>query len=123
MGEERAMSVGYCGLVCSVCSHAAEDCAGCREGGGDAHCEQRACCVQRNLVGCWDCNEFPCRKGYYGDEAWRGLNLAFAQTIRERGVATLMAQVSSMLGDPVEYGDYRFRAPEEIVALLESRDG
>lgn len=34
----------------------------CRSGGGNPECEIRKCCEDRELVLCFDCEEFPCEK-------------------------------------------------------------
>lgn len=39
------------------------NCAGCREGGGSPTCEIRACCNDKDIKGCWKCEEFnTCNK-------------------------------------------------------------
>jgi hypothetical protein len=116
--QELVESVAYCGLVCGVCSHAHEGCCGCRAGGGEKHCCQRECCVAKRLAGCWECDTFPCDRGFFADPAWSGLCVGCVQVAKASGVETLVELYVSRLGEAVEYGDYRFKRPEEIEAML-----
>lgn len=35
----------------------------CKDGGGNLNCLIRKCCTEKNLVGCWECNDFQtCKK-------------------------------------------------------------
>ncbi len=35
----------------------------CKDGGGNPDCAIRKCCIEKNIVGCWDCNDFQiCEK-------------------------------------------------------------
>jgi hypothetical protein len=110
--------VGYCGLVCVVCSHVSDGCQGCRSGGGDEECHQRVCCTGRGLQGCWQCGEFPCDKGYFAEPAWQGLCRGFTQVIRDQGPEALVRLVMLKLGQTVEYGDYRFMPSDGIEEIL-----
>ncbi len=39
------------------------NCTGCRDGGGSPTCEIRACCNDKDIKGCWECDEFnTCNK-------------------------------------------------------------
>ena len=121
--REVATICGYCGLVCSVCLHATGGCVGCRNGGGDADCHQRTCCKKKALDGCWQCDAFPCDRGYFASEAWRGVCVGFIRTIADRGIDAFTEIVASALGAVVDYGDYRFKTPQEVRALLEGDPG
>lgn len=116
--QELASSVAYCGLICGLCNHMGEGCIGCRGGGGDRDCYQRDCCRNKGIGGCWDCNSFPCDRGYFADEAWQGLCKGFTQRIRDEGIEKFVSLVQSKLGKAVEYGDLRFKDEKEIVATL-----
>jgi hypothetical protein len=116
--QELVDSVAYCGLVCAVCTHACEGCRGCRAGGGDKDCHQRQCCVAKGLAGCWECDAFPCNRGFFADPAWGGLCVGCVRVAKESGVETLVQLIASRLGERVEYGDYRFKRAEEIEAML-----
>jgi hypothetical protein len=114
-------TVAYCGLVCGVCAHATPQvagCAGCRHGGGARDCYQRECCMANGLDGCWQCEEFPCDKGFFGDPAWNGLCIGAVQCVREHGVQGHVDRFVARLGRTVDYGEYRNKAPEEIAAIL-----
>ena len=116
--QELVARVAYCGLVCAVCSHAREGCRGCRSGGGAADCYQRKCCTKNGRDGCWDCENFPCDKGFFGDSAWKGLCTGCVQSIKDYGIGTFLSLVNSTFGEIVDYGEYRFRDPEEIKMIL-----
>ena len=111
-----------CGLYCSVCSHLAEGCPGCVDGGGDPKCYQRSCCRERDLEGCWRCEDFSCGQGFFADDAWRGLCVGFVLAIRELGVERCLERVRSTMGDHVDYGAFRFRTAETVFGMLIGRD-
>lgn len=54
-------AVAYCGLACCLCSEN-QTCAGCQDGGCESHawCKNYACCREKGLAGCWECESFPC---------------------------------------------------------------
>jgi hypothetical protein len=60
----REKGLAYCGLACCVCGQN-ETCAGCRSAAceGRDWCQNRSCCIEKGLGGCWECPEFPCGKG------------------------------------------------------------
>lgn len=106
--REQVRTVAYCGLVCGVCVNAAAEkggCVGCRRGGGAEDCYQRKCCVEHEFVGCWQCQCFRCDKGFFADEAWRGLCIGSVQCIKERGIEGYVEALVSRLGHVVEYGE------------------
>jgi hypothetical protein len=110
-------TIAYCGLVCGICVHAApehEGCLGCRGGGGDKQCYQRRCCESNGLLGCWECEEFPCEHGYLADAAWRGICIGSIEAIREFGPDAFVARLVSKVGTRMEMGDYRHRDPQEV---------
>ena len=111
-------NVAYCGLVCGVCKHTEKGCPGCRNGGGDESCHQRACCVENALDGCWQCDGFPCDKGFFADDAWKGLCIGSIQCIKDMGREAFVERVESGMGQSVEYGDYRFKSAEDVRTLL-----
>jgi hypothetical protein len=116
-GSEGTESIAYCGLVCAVCSHAAEGCRGCRKGGGPEACYKRQCCGEQGLEGCWQCESVPCERGF-DDPAWSGLTAGCIQMIRAMGVAAFASLARSRLGDGFDYGYLRYRTAAQIEAIL-----
>ncbi len=112
--ESLAASVAYCGLVCGACP-AVGQCPGCRAGGGDVGCEVRACAQERQLVGCWECADFPCTRGGMGSADWRGLNIAGIQSVRAHGTEAMSARVAERSGHPAEWASYKGLSAEEII--------
>jgi len=112
-----APGIAYCGLSCAICSHGAEGCPGCREGGGPEVCGQRQCCEERRFDGCWQCESFPCAR-HFADEAWSGLTIGCVQMIRAMGIEAFESLASSRLGATFDYGYLRYRTPHEIEAIL-----
>lgn len=111
-------TVGNCGLVCGVCKNIEKGCQGCRSGGGADDCYQRRCCLERNIDGCWQCDIFPCDKGFFDDEEWKGLCIGFVKCIKAKGIEKFVSLVESKLGKLIEYGEFRFRNEQEIVTML-----
>ena len=116
--QELVKTVGCCGLVCGVCNHSFEGCNGCNGGWGPADCYQRTCCTERELEGCWQCEDFPCDKGFFADGAWKGLCIGCVQCIKDRGIESFVELVTARLGKVVEYGEYRHKDPKQIKAML-----
>ena len=115
MAKRDPTVVGYCGLACGMCKNACDQ--DCRHGGGPEDCHQRDCCINRELIGCWECEDFPCDRGFFADDddpAFRGICIGSVQCIRECGVAEYLRRVETRLGNPVEYGDFRYLDPEEV---------
>ena len=67
---------------------------------------------------CNSLQSFPCEKGFYADEAWRGLCIGSVQCIKDNGIEGFVGLVTSRLGESVDYGDYRHKDPHEIRAIL-----
>jgi len=114
--EELVKTVGYCGLVCGVCRKACQP--DCRNGGGYEDCYQRKCCIKNGFDGCWQCENFPCDRGLFADEVWKGLCIGSVMCIKDKGTANYVDLLVSKLGKVVEYGDYRYKDPQEIRTLL-----
>jgi hypothetical protein len=115
--SEVTHGIAYCGLSCTICSHTAEGCIGCRAGGGPEVCGKRQCCEERRFDGCWQCGSFPCA-GYFADEAWTGLTIGCVNMIRAMGPEAFESLARSRLGDSFDYGYLRYRAPQEIETIL-----
>lgn len=117
--RELVRTVAYCGLVCGVCKNACQP--DCRGGGGAEDCYQRKCCIEKELDGCWECDDFLCNKGFFADghdPAWRGLCIGSVQCIKGLGIGAYVECLVSRLGKAVEYGEYRYKDPEEIRQIL-----
>jgi len=59
---KRELGVGYCGLVCALCS-GNTDCIGCKKGCylGKDKCKNYQCCINKGYDSCYECVEFPCQ--------------------------------------------------------------
>ncbi len=112
-------TVAYCGLICGVCKNTEKGCQECRSGGGAEDCYQRRCCLEKNIDGCWQCAIFPCEKGFFADEEWKGLCIGFVQCIKDKGIEEFVSLVQSKLGKMIEYGDFRFKKKQEIATMLQ----
>lgn len=57
----KELGVGYCGLVCALCSENTE-CVGCKARGCENvdNCKCFMCCTSKHYDSCADCSEFPC---------------------------------------------------------------
>lgn len=118
--DDLAATVAPCGLACGLCKNATPEkgsCVGCQAGGGNQECELRPCCAERQLKGCWQCAEFPCGKGHFSksDEVWSGLSIGSVECVKRHGIATYLKCLVAKVGNVLEYGEYRFKTPEEIV--------
>ena len=116
--KELAETVAYCGLACGLCGNTSKGCKGCSSNGGAADCHQRACCLEKGFDGCWQCEHFPCDKGFYADDAWKGLCIASVQCVKDNGLQAYVDLLTSRLGTDVDYGDYRFKDAEEIRTIF-----
>ena len=110
--------IAYCGYLCTACPGLKEGCPGCKAGGGDADCPQKACCATKGLQGCWDCDEFPCAKGPYGSAEWRGLSVGCAKSAKCLGPAVFAERAKSRMGNPIDFGQFRSKAIDDVMALL-----
>lgn len=58
--------IGSCGLACLVCSARENECQGCKPDKA-ANCDIKACCLERGLEGCYDCDDYPCDKDMFNN--------------------------------------------------------
>jgi ubiquinone/menaquinone biosynthesis C-methylase UbiE len=117
-------NVAYCGFVCTACSEALPEnagCPGCRSGGGEADCRQRRCCEARGIDGCWQCEDFPCGEGFATDghdPAFRSFWLASVRCLQQHGVERFASMVESRLGRTFDHAAFRGKGEEEIMRML-----
>jgi hypothetical protein len=106
--------IGYCGYACIVCPGG---CA-CKASpdNGDPSCPIRICCQERGLQGCWDCDEFPCDRGAFGNEDFGGLAKAGVICAREGGVAEYVRLAEANLD--ADFSVYKGKSADEILAVL-----
>lgn len=92
MKEE--LGIAKCGLACCLCSENKE-CKGCKKQGylelswcKDAEwCENRKCTIEKNLAGCYECDNKNCNKGLFKDKI---KPLAFCEFIRRYSMQDLI---------------------------------
>ena len=116
-----------CGLICGLCANASTSkggCVGCADGGGNPDCEQRKCTVLKQITGCWECDDFPCDKGYLAvaNVEWRGMCIASIQSIRHHSVSRFIDEMMKRFSDGIEYRKYRYKSPEECELAFYSQD-
>lgn len=113
-------AVAYCGLICAGCPGLGDDCAGCRQGGGDEACLVRDCCQERGYQGCWECDEMPCEKGPFGNPESAGLCTALIQTVQARSLEGMMAHIRRRLGQVINMGALSGLTAAQVRALLDA---
>ena len=124
-----AASVAYCGLMCGLC-FLADKCDGCKTASNrcdrncsDEGCQQKNCCEDRKIAGCWECPDLAsCEKGIYSAGNMSKVK-AFARAIKEDGMDRFTGNVLDCLsnGLSVEKGkDFDGIPIPEVLALLHS---
>ena len=111
-------SFAPCGLICGLCRDIHKECKGCRFGGGDQDCYQLTCCRAKGIAGCWLCEDFPCDRGYFNDEQWKGVITGFARCVKKMGEEKFSGIVESKLGKSICYEDYLDKTEQEIINML-----
>ena len=125
--KEIVESISYCGLICSLC-HLADQCDGCKNHTYMCSnhsekwdgCHHRNCCIEQNLKGCWECDNFPCIKDMYSHTHDVRLR-AFARCIREDGLDKLAEYIIGNEEKGIRYGyqkDYDFKQNEDEVLVI-----
>lgn len=120
---EIQKGIAYCGLVCALCSEN-DNCVGCRnEGCKDKDwCKNFQCCKAKNIKGCWECKEFPCKGSILDNIRIR----AFAKFIRQYSLEHLLQCLENNEKNGIVYhypgklkGDYDvFTNEDEIIKLI-----
>ena len=91
---KRELGIARCGLACCLCSENVK-CKGCGQDGfleldwcKDAEwCENRKCCIAKDITSCYECGEKDCRKGL------------FAEKIKPLGFIPLLHIMAIMVSD------------------------
>lgn len=126
--EEVAGSVAYCGLVCKLC-HLADECDGCKNTASKCAnhsqhwegCFHRKCCIDKNINGCWECDDFPCNKEMFDTDTHDIKVRACVRCIREDGMEKFIDYIIKNERNGIRYSyqkDYDFMKNEEEVLHL-----
>ncbi len=119
--QEIKEGYGICGLVCGLCSYNI-NCAGCRCKTGE--CDVKACCVEKGLSYCFECDEYPCDKDMHKGKRSR----AFNAVAKAEGLDKLAEYLHINYERGITYhradklpGDYdRCKTVEEVTELLKN---
>lgn len=124
--QELAKTIGYCGLVCSLC-HESDHCAGCKSNHNCcgrclsiSGCYQYDCCLQKGIAGCWECEEGPCDKDMFS-EHHDLRNRVFVKVAKQEGIEKLADYVLRNQKAGILYGwnkDYDNLGEEDAVVDL-----
>jgi hypothetical protein len=120
---EKKKGIAYCGLACAVCSENI-NCIGCRSEGckDKGWCKNFQCCKKKGLIGCWECQDFPCKDSMLDNIRIR----TFAKFIKEYGEEKLLECVERNEKAGVIYhypgelnGDYDIPETEDgIISII-----
>lgn len=130
--KEIIDNIGYCGLICSLC-HLAKDCSGCKSKNNscgkylsESGCYQYNCCKERNLDGCWECEDFSCGKDMFSESHDLRLR-AFVHFIKKEGIEKLAICIIENEKRGIKYGyqkDYDgLQTEEDVIKLLKKGTG
>ncbi|OJU09455.1 MAG: DUF3795 domain-containing protein [Clostridiales bacterium 43-6] len=118
-------NIAYCGLACCFCLEN-KTCPGCQAGGCDIHgwCKNYNCCLDKGIVGCWECADFPCQGGMLDKLRIR----AFARFAKEYGTGELTKCLLKNKENGIVYhydgqhvGDYdNYKTEEEIIEMIKT---
>jgi len=119
--QEIKESYGICGLVCSLCGYNT-NCPGCKC--KKENCEIKACCTEKGLNYCFECDEYPCDKDMH-----KGMRLqAFNTVAKTEGLDKLAEYLYTNYNCGIKYhradklaGDYdRCKTMEDVIDLLKN---
>lgn len=127
--EKIEKSIAPCGLICELCSERTH-CKGCNFSKDEeigCLCYQRKCAKEKNIKGCWDCEEFCCGMDMHNPDE-HGIRLvAFVRFAKENGLHKLAECIVNNEEDGEIYhrdhvnytGDYdKFNTEDEVIELL-----
>lgn len=116
---KRELGVGYCGLICGLCSSNTH-CGGCKNGDcpGKETCKCFICCEQKGCRSCAECDQFPCT-----DSILKKLRIrTFCELISQYGEEHILDCLERNEKEGVVYhypgkeiGDYDKETKEEII--------
>ena len=131
MALKRELGIARCGLACCLCSENVK-CKGCGQDGfleldwcKDAEwCENRKCCISKDIMGCYECPDIQCRKGLFSDKIKA---LAFTEFARRYGKGYLLDCLEKNERAGIVYhregiiGDYdEFDDIEELINFIKN---
>lgn len=120
--------LAMCGLACVLCS--SEECPGCKAKGcadkghyNKSACAIYACAAKKELEGCYQCSEYPCKEGIFQNVRVR----AFNQYAAQFGERALLERLRENYSNGIFYhdpeggkGDYDcLDSEDEIMELLQ----
>ena len=119
---KEGLGLGYCGLVCGLCSDN-KDCVGCKAGGCPQKdtCKNYQCCTRLGYEYCYQCPDFPCE-----DSILHKLRIrTFCKFIEAYGEAKLLACLKENEAKGIVYhypkshlGDYDLDNEEAIYEMI-----
>ncbi len=124
---KRELGIARCGLACCLCSENVK-CKGCKQDGfldlswceNADFCENRKCCIEKDVPACWMCDDTDCRKGLF---ATKIKALGFTEYARRYGIEDLLDRLEANEKAGIVYhregimGDYdEF---DDVEALIE----
>lgn len=119
---KEQLGIGYCGLVCGLCSEN-KNCIGCKKGGcpEKESCKNYQCCIKLGYDSCYQCHNFPCH-----DSILHKLRIrTFAKFAGEYGEDKLIECLKRNEASGVVYhypnshlGDYDLDSEEAIYRLI-----
>lgn len=119
---KRELGIARCGLACCLCSEN-DHCGGCNSGmcPDVTFCENRRCSAEKEIAGCWACDNRDCRCGLLQKIKPR----AFSEFVRRYGLEMLLDCLEENEKNGVVYhragirGDYdEFDDTESLLAFI-----
>lgn len=119
---KRELGIARCGLACCLCSEN-DHCGGCNSGACPdvAFCENRRCSTEKEIAGCWACDNRDCRRGLLQKSKPR----VFSEFVRRYGLEMLLDCLEKNEKNGVVYhragicGDYdEFDDTEALLAFI-----
>lgn len=124
--RELENKIAYCGLLCYLC--APDSSCNCKTGNhcgkreSEGGCHQYDCCREKNIQGCWECNDSPCGIDMMAEHMIKVR--AFVRCIKEDGVEQFLKYIDKNEKNGFIYhrigiyGDYDLESEEAILKLL-----